>query len=82
MWFLDIIVVVVWVLWGVNMFGSMSVRRENIIYVFLWYYIVIYVGIVVMYIFNNFFIFIYFVVDMGSVWYFIFMYLGSNDVFI
>lgn len=28
MWPLDIIVVVAWVLWGVNMFGSMSVRRK------------------------------------------------------
>ncbi|AAD05711.1 cytochrome-c oxidase, cbb3-type subunit I [Helicobacter pylori] len=82
MWPLDIIVVVAWVLWGVNMFGSMSVRRENTIYVSLWYYIATYVGIAVMYIFNNLSIPTYFVADMGSVWHSISMYSGSNDALI
>ncbi len=64
------------------MFGSMSVRRENTIYVSLWYYIATYVGIAVMYIFNNLSIPTYFVADMGSVWHSISMYSGSNDALI
>ncbi len=64
------------------MFGSMSVRRENTIYVSLWYYIATYVGIAVMYLFNNLSVPTYFVADMGSVWHSISMYSGSNDALI
>ncbi|GMB95991.1 cytochrome-c oxidase, cbb3-type subunit I [Helicobacter sp. NHP22-001] len=81
-WPLDILVVVVWVLWGISMFGSMGVRRENTIYVSLWYYIATYVGIAVLYIFNNLSIPTYLVAHTGSLWHSISMYAGSNDALV
>lgn len=81
-WPLDILVVVVWVLWGVSMFGSMGVRREKTIYISLWYFIATFTAISVLYIFNNLAIPTYFVAGVGSFWHSISMYAGSNDAMI
>lgn len=81
-WPLDLLVVVVWVLWGVSMFGSMGVRRENVIYISLWYFIATFTAIAVLFIFNNLAIPTYFVAGTGSIWHSISLYAGSNDALI
>lgn len=81
-WPLDLLVVVVWVLWGVSLFGSMGVRREQTIYISLWYFIATFTAIAVLYIFNNLAIPTYLVAGVGSVWHSISMYAGSNDAMV
>ena len=81
-WPLDIIVVVVWVLWGVSLFGSMGVRREQTIYISLWYFIATFVGISALYIFNNLAVPTYFVAGVGSVLHSISFYAGTNDAMV
>lgn len=81
-WPLDLLVVVVWVLWGISLFGSMGVRREQTIYISLWYFIATFTAIAVLYIFNNLAIPTYLVAGVGSVWHSISMYAGSNDAMV
>lgn len=81
-WPLDILVVVVWVLWGISLFGSMGVRREKTIYISLWYFIATFTAISVLYIFNNLAVPTYLISGVGSVWNSISMYAGSNDAMI
>ena len=81
-WILDLVVVVVWVLWGASMFGSMGVRRENVIYISLWYFMATFTAIAVLFIFNNLAIPTYLVANTGSVLHSISLYAGSNDALI
>ena len=81
-WPLDLLVVVVWVLWGVSLFGSMGVRREQTIYISLWYFIATFVAISAFYIFNNLSIPTYLVSGVGSVWNSISLYAGTNDAMV
>ncbi|WP_416182651.1 cytochrome-c oxidase, cbb3-type subunit I [Helicobacter anatolicus] len=81
-WPLDLLVVVVWVLWGISMFGSMGVRREQTIYISLWYFIATFTAIAVLYIFNNLAVPTYFIAQTGSIWHSISMYAGSNDAMV
>ena len=52
-WPIDIAVVVVWVLWGVSIFGLIGIRREKSLYISLWYYIAAFLGVAMLYLFNN-----------------------------
>ena len=52
-WFLDIAVVLVWVVFAVNFFGTLANRRERHLYVALWFYIATIVAVAILYIFNN-----------------------------
>lgn len=81
-WPLDLLVVVVWVLWGVSLFGSMGIRREQTIYISLWYFIATFVAISALYIFNNLSIPTYLVSGVGSVWNSISLYAGTNDAMV
>ncbi len=81
-WPLDLLVVVVWVLWGTSLFGSMAVRREQTIYISLWYFIATFSAISILYIFNNLSIPTYLVTNMGSIWHSISLYAGSNDAMV
>lgn len=81
-WPLDLIVVVVWVLWGISLFGSMQVRREKTLYISLWYFIATFVAISALYIFNNLSIPTYFVANVGSVLYSVSLYAGTNDAMV
>src|SRR6188472_2321968 len=38
-WPLDILIAIVWVLFGINMFGTILKRRESHLYVAIWFYI-------------------------------------------
>ena len=52
-WPIDIAVVVVWVAFAVNVFGTIFKRRERHIYVAIWFYIASIVTVAILYIFNN-----------------------------
>ena len=52
-WPIDIAVVLIWVVFAVNFFGTVAVRRERHLYVALWFYIATIIAIAVLYIFNN-----------------------------
>ncbi len=52
-WPIDVAVVFVWVVFAVNLFGTIAKRRERHLYVALWFYIATVVAIAVLYIFNN-----------------------------
>jgi len=52
-WPIDLLVVVVWVIFAVNFFGTMAKRRERHLYVAIWFYIASIVTVAILYIFNN-----------------------------
>ena len=52
-WFLDIAVVLIWVVFAVNFFGTILRRRERHLYVAIWFYIATIVAVAILYIFNN-----------------------------
>ena len=52
-WPLDIAIVILWVMFAVNVIGTILVRREEQMYIALWYIIATVVGIAVLYIVNN-----------------------------
>lgn len=81
-WPLDLLVVVVWVLWGVSLFGTMGVRREQTIYISLWYFIATFVAISALYILNNLQIPTYLVSGYGDWLHSISLYAGTNDALV
>ncbi len=52
-WPLDIAIVILWVMFAVNVIGTILVRREEQMYISLWYIIATVVAIAVLYIVNN-----------------------------
>jgi len=52
-WPIDIAVVLVWVVFAVNFFGTLIRRRERHMSVALWFYIASIVTVAILYIFNN-----------------------------
>jgi cytochrome c oxidase cbb3-type subunit I/II len=52
-WPIDIAITLVWVIFAVNFFGTLKVRRERHIYVAIWFYIATIIAIAVLHIFNN-----------------------------
>ncbi|MGE0710603.1 MAG: cytochrome-c oxidase, cbb3-type subunit I [Planctomycetota bacterium] len=52
-WPIDLAVVVVWVAFAVNVFGTIARRRERHIYVAIWFYVASIVTVAILYIFNN-----------------------------
>lgn len=81
-WPLDLLLVVVWVLWGISLFGSMGVRREQTIYISLWYFIATFVAISALYIFNNLAVPTYLVSGYGSFFNSVSLYSGTNDAMV
>lgn len=53
-WPIDIAIAVVWVVFGINMIGTMVKRREEHIYVAMWFYIATFVTVAVLHIVNSF----------------------------
>jgi cytochrome c oxidase cbb3-type subunit I/II len=49
-WPLDILITVVWVVFGINMFGTILTRRESHLYVAIWFYIATWVTVAVLHI--------------------------------
>lgn len=52
-WPIDILVVIVWVIFGLNLIMTMVKRRVKHIYVAIWFYIATWVTVAVLYIVNN-----------------------------
>ncbi|HKX46287.1 MAG TPA: cytochrome-c oxidase, cbb3-type subunit I, partial [Planctomycetota bacterium] len=52
-WPIDVAVVVVWVAFAANLFGTIARRRERHLYVAIWFYIATVVTIAILYILNN-----------------------------
>ena len=52
-WPIDIAIALVWVIFGVNMIGTILKRRERHLYVAIWFYIATFVTVAVLHIFNS-----------------------------
>ncbi|MDX2443037.1 MAG: cytochrome-c oxidase, cbb3-type subunit I [Bacteroidales bacterium] len=53
-WPIDIAITLIWVVFGVNMFGTLIKRRVSHIYVAIWFYIATWVTVAVLHIVNSF----------------------------
>lgn len=53
-WPIDIAITLVWVVFGINMIGTIIKRRESHIYVAIWFYIATWVTVAVLHIVNSF----------------------------
>jgi len=82
-WPIDIAIVVVWVLWGVGIFGLIGIRREKSLYISVWYYIATFLGVAMLYLFNNMEIPTYFASGgHGDIMHSVSMYAGTNDALV
>ena len=53
-WPIDIAIALIWVAFGVNMFGTIIKRRERHMYVAIWFYIATFVTVAILHIVNSF----------------------------
>jgi cytochrome c oxidase cbb3-type subunit I/II len=53
-WPIDIAITLIWVVFGINMFGTILKRREKHIYVAIWFYIATWVTVAMLHIVNSF----------------------------
>ncbi len=53
-WPVDIAITLVWVVFGINMFGTIIKRRESHLYVAIWFYIATWVTVAMLHIVNSF----------------------------
>lgn len=53
-WPIDIMITLIWVVFGVNMFGTIFKRRESHLYVAIWFYIATWVTVAMLHIVNSF----------------------------
>lgn len=53
-WPLDILITLIWVVFGLNMFGTIIKRREEHLYVAIWFYIATWVTVAVLHIVRSF----------------------------
>ncbi|MGK9368187.1 cytochrome-c oxidase, cbb3-type subunit I [Melioribacter sp. Ez-97] len=52
-WPIDIMIAVVWVAFGINMFGTIIKRREEHMYVAIWFYIATFVTVTILHVVNS-----------------------------
>ncbi|MEO6357297.1 MAG: cytochrome-c oxidase, cbb3-type subunit II, partial [Ferruginibacter sp.] len=52
-WPIDIAITLIWVVFGINMFGTIIKRREKHLYVAIWFYIATFVTVAVLHIVNS-----------------------------
>ncbi len=52
-WPIDILIAIVWVVFGINMIGTMIKRREQHIYVAIWFYLASFLAVAVLHIGNS-----------------------------
>jgi len=53
-WPIDILITLIWVIFGINMFGTIFTRRERHLYVALWFFIASWVTVAMLHIVNSF----------------------------
>ncbi len=52
-WPIDILITISWVIFGLNMFGTIAKRRVRHLYVAIWFYVGTWVAVAMLHIFNN-----------------------------
>ena len=52
-WALDIVIAVLWVIFAVNFFGTIAIRREQHLYVAIWFYIATIIAVAILHIGNS-----------------------------
>jgi cytochrome c oxidase cbb3-type subunit I/II len=52
-WPIDLAIAVVWIVFGINMFGTFSKEENNHLYVAIWFYIATWITVTVLHVFNN-----------------------------
>lgn len=52
-WPIDIAIALVWIVFGINMFGTILKRRENHLYVAVWFYIATWITVTVLHVIKN-----------------------------
>lgn len=52
-WPIDVAITIIWIVFGVNMFGTIVKRRERHLYVAIWFYIATFVTIAVLHVVNS-----------------------------
>ncbi|MDB5285026.1 MAG: cytochrome oxidase Cbb3, partial [Bacteroidota bacterium] len=52
-WPIDILITLVWVVFGINMFGTIFTRRERHLYVAIWFYIATWITVALLHIVNS-----------------------------
>ena len=52
-WLLDVVITLVWVIFAVNFFGTIAIRREQHIYVAIWFYIATIVAVAILHLGNS-----------------------------
>jgi cytochrome c oxidase cbb3-type subunit 1 len=79
-WPIDIAIVLVWVTFGISMFGLIGIRREKSLYISIWYFIANFIAVAMLYVFNNMEIPTYFASGgHGDILHSVSMYAGTND---
>ena len=78
-WPIDVLVVVMWLLWGFNIFSMCAARREKTMYVSIWYFVACFLGVGMLYLFNNAAIPVAFTSGLGDWFYAVSIYSGTND---
>jgi len=81
-WPIDLLIVVIWVLWGIEIFGLIGIRREKSLYISVWYYIATFLGIAMLYLFNNMEVPTMLVSGAGAWYHSVSMYAGTNDALV
>ena len=52
-WPIDILIAVVWIIFGINMFGTIFKRRERHMYVAIWFYIATWITVTLLHVVNS-----------------------------
>lgn len=52
-WPIDILIALIWVVFGINMFGTILTRRERHLYVAIWFYIATFITVAMLHIVNS-----------------------------
>ena len=82
-WPLDILVVLTWVVSGIALFGMIGLRREKTLYISMWYFIAFFLGVAMLYLFNNMEVPTkFFSGGLGAWYHSVSMYAGTNDALV
>ncbi len=52
-WILDVVIAVLWVIFAINFFGTIAIRREKHLYVAIWFYLASIVAVAILHIGNS-----------------------------
>ncbi len=78
-WPIDILVVVMWLSWGVHIFAMCAARKEKTLYISIWFFIATFLGVGMLYIFNNAALPVSWFGGMGKWTHAVSIYSGAND---